>query len=79
MQNSRDGFWKKIPLSVPKPTKDFRIFNPEILQDTASMMGYQLNDGKANKVIDGSQKAGEEREEGRGGRGEEQKSFFLSL
>eukprot|EP00057_Strongylocentrotus_purpuratus_P000849 XP_001184759.2 PREDICTED: CMP-N-acetylneuraminate-beta-1,4-galactoside alpha-2,3-sialyltransferase isoform X2 [Strongylocentrotus purpuratus] len=37
--NSRDGFWKKIPLSVPKPTKDFRIFNPEILQDTASMMG----------------------------------------
>ncbi|XP_054748285.2 CMP-N-acetylneuraminate-beta-1,4-galactoside alpha-2,3-sialyltransferase-like isoform X1 [Lytechinus pictus] len=49
--NSGDGFWKKIPLSVPKPTKDFRIFNPEILLDTAKMMGFKIDEGKANKNI----------------------------
>ncbi|XP_072169253.1 CMP-N-acetylneuraminate-beta-1,4-galactoside alpha-2,3-sialyltransferase-like [Diadema setosum] len=49
--NSGDGFWKKIPLSVPKPTKEFRIFNPEILRETALLMGFNLQGGKSDKNI----------------------------
>ncbi|XP_072169339.1 CMP-N-acetylneuraminate-beta-1,4-galactoside alpha-2,3-sialyltransferase-like [Diadema setosum] len=44
-------FWKSVAKSLPKPADEFRIFNPLILREAATMIGFDISSGKMNKNV----------------------------
>lgn len=43
-------FWKSVARAVPKPSDEFRIFNPLIIRETAELVGMKVGNGKVGKV-----------------------------
>lgn len=44
-------FWKSVARSVPKPADEFRIFNPLIIRETATLIGFTIGNGRMNKNV----------------------------
>ncbi|XP_030831380.1 CMP-N-acetylneuraminate-beta-1,4-galactoside alpha-2,3-sialyltransferase isoform X2 [Strongylocentrotus purpuratus] len=44
-------FWKSVARAVPKPSDEFRIFNPLIIRETAELVGMKVGNGKVGKNV----------------------------